>query len=195
MVKLTAIPFLLALLIGCAGGGDGDGSADGTDDLGDLDVPEGEYCAAVAGWDEEAAALEEEVLVLVNEARETARSCGNKAFGKAGPLVMEPHLRCAARLHSVDMIERDFFDHVDPDGGQPWDRAEAAGYEWQLVGENIAQGYETAESVMAGWLKSPGHCSNIMEPGFTDFGVGYEYGGSSQGIELHTWTQVFGTPL
>jgi hypothetical protein len=41
------------------------------------------------------------------------------------------------------------------------------------VAENIAIGAETAEIVVDGWLKSPGHCVNIMSPDYTEMGIAY----------------------
>ena len=45
---------------------------------------------------------------------------------------------------------------------------------------------------MAGWLASPGHCSNIMNPDFTEMGAAYAIDKSSAAGSY--WTQVFGTP-
>lgn len=97
---------------------------------------------------------------------------------------MQAALRCAARNHSMDMGERDYFDHETPEGLGPGDRLDMAEYEGTAWGENIAWGYGTPEAVVAGWMSSDGHCSNIMAPHFTQIGVGY-YQGSY-------WTQTFG---
>jgi len=67
-----------------------------------------------------------------------------------------------------------------------------AGYRWQQIGENIAAGQGSAEQVVAGWLASPGHCANIMNPGFTEMGAAYAT--SEGGAAGSYWTQVFGTP-
>lgn len=85
------------------------------------------------------------------------------------------------------MSQRNFFDHVNPDGDGPGERIEASTYEWSTWGENIAAGYRTPEAVVEGWMSSDGHCSNIMNPAFTEIGVGYEPDGFN-------WTQVFGAP-
>ena len=65
-------------------------------------------------------------------------------FAATGPLVMEARLRCAARVHSLDMANRGFFDHVNPDGEDPFVRMERAGYSFQAAGENIAAGHLAA---------------------------------------------------
>ena len=146
------------------------------------------YCAPVANWPSEQALLEEEVLRLTNEVRAAGANCGSEGvFGPAPPLTMDPALRCAARRHTRDMIDRDYFDHVSPEGEHPWDRLDAAGYSWRAVGENIASGQREPESVVQGWLRSDGHCANIMSEEFADTGVGAALDGTSP-----HWTQVFG---
>ncbi|WP_422291075.1 CAP domain-containing protein [Hydrogenophaga sp.] len=48
----------------------------------------------------------------------------------------------------------------------------AEGYAWTLVGENLTVGEPTVEGVVAGWLSSPGHCSDLMSRDFDEVGVG-----------------------
>jgi len=167
-----------------ASGGDSESS-----DGGESDVPGNEYCIGVSSWDSAMVEFEEDVLLLVNEVRAAGASCGGQSFGPAGPLTMDPALRCAARVHSRDMAERDFFDHVNPDGQDPFVRMEFAGYSYFTAGENIAAGQASPAMVMQGWMDSPGHCSNIMNASFEDIGVGVF---ESDGVYRHLWTQTFG---
>jgi uncharacterized protein YkwD len=62
------------------------------------------------------------------------------------------------------MANNNYFDHKDRDGRTPGDRAELAGYDFQQVGENIAAGQDTVRKVVDGWMASPGHCANLMNP-------------------------------
>jgi uncharacterized protein YkwD len=161
-----------------------------------VEPPPGAHCDPVAEWDPVCAQFEEEVLLLVNQRRSEGADCGSEGvFGPAGPLVMNAELRCSARLHSLDMANRGYFDHTNPDGEDPFDRMAEAGYSGFLMGENIAQGQATPEEVMAGWMESDGHCSNIMQGGYDDIGVGC-YGVERQtqwGTRfVYTWTQNFG---
>lgn len=174
-------------------GSDGADGSSGDGTPGEADVPANDYCAGVAAWPEPARAFETEVVELVNQARAQGATCGSQSFAATGPLAMEGRLRCAARVHSLDMAERGFFDHVNPDGEDPFVRMEQAGYSFQAAGENIAAGQTTPQEVVAGWLESPGHCSNIMSPDFTQIGVGYV--SAPQGMLPHYWTQTFGTPF
>lgn len=155
------------------------------------DVPDGvPYCEPAETWDPAWKQLEEDILALVNEVRAQGANCGSKGnFGPAGPLTMNPALRCAARMHSKDMSDRNFFDHTNPDGESPWVRMGKAGYGgYSNAGENIAAGSANAAGTMNQWMNSDGHCANIMNPAFQHIGVGYHPGGQWG----HLWTQVFG---
>lgn len=77
------------------------------------------------------------------------------------PLALNEYLTTAARAHSLDMAQRDFFDHVNPDGLDPTDRVNAAGY-GGTAGENIAAGYSSIDEVHAAWLESLGHRKNVL---------------------------------
>jgi uncharacterized protein YkwD len=158
------------------------------------DVPAGDHCASVAGWEESAAKFEEEVLTLTNEARAKGFDCDAEGnFGPTTPLKMESRLRCSSRLHSKYMAETGTFDHTQANGSTPFDRMKAAGYTFNAAGENIAAGQRTPKEVVDGWLKSDGHCANIMNPSFAELGVGYIMVTSGPGAKFRTfWTQNFG---
>lgn len=131
------------------------------------------------------------VVELVNEARSRPRRCGSKRYGAAPPLDVSRTLNDAASGHARDMARRKYFEHRGRDGSEPRDRVLRAGYRFRLTGENIAFGPESAEEVVAGWLKSPGHCENIMDPRFEDIGVGFASGRSRGHLY---WVQNFGAP-
>lgn len=133
------------------------------------------------------------ILAGVNAARAGARSCGNRQFAAAPPVSWNPQLGEAALAHSRDMAARRYFSHRAKDGSLPADRATRAGYAWQRVGENIAFGQSTPDEAVAGWLDSPGHCANIMNPGFTEMGAAYGVA-AEQRSGIVYWTQVFGRP-
>ena len=91
----------------------------------------------------------------------------------------------------------DFFSHTGADGSTVGDRVQNSGYQYSNAGENIAAGQTTAVDVVEGWINSPGHRANILNPNYTEIGVGYEYLQNDTGSinYNHYWTQVFGTPL
>lgn len=155
------------------------------DDTGSPDA----RCDGAGGMSPDLLPEESEVLRRVNEARAMGGSCGSTAYPSVPPLEIEARLQCAARLHSEDMVARDFFDHVNPDGDDPFARMAAAGYRYRAAGENIADGYPGAAEVVAGWMSSPGHCRNILSADFTQTGIGL-----SDGASRFVWTQTFGDP-
>lgn len=134
------------------------------------------------------------ILAAVNLARATGRTCGKTAFAPAPPLKWNDVLASAARAHSLDMAKQRYFNHQGKDGRLPVARAADAGYKWRRVAENIAVGQDSAEEVVAGWLASPGHCVNIMEPEFVEMGVAYAIN-DAVGKPRVYWTQMFGRPF
>jgi len=132
------------------------------------------------------------VLDLVNQARAAPRYCGNRAFTAARPVRWNASLAEASQRHSEDMARHNYFSHSGRDGSDPAQRVERAGYRYRSTGENIAAGQLNAEDAVAGWIKSPGHCANLMNPVFTDMGAGFVVDpGSEMGVY---WTQAFGAP-
>ncbi|WP_329123456.1 CAP domain-containing protein [Streptomyces sp. NBC_01465] len=123
------------------------------------------------------AAAQAAVLSLVNKERATA-GCS--------PVTANGPLAALATAFSEDMAARNFFDHTDPDGKSPWDRADAAGVSG-LGGENIARGQADAEAVMDAWMNSPGHRANILNCDYKTLGVGVHFGSGGP-----WWTQDFG---
>jgi uncharacterized protein YkwD len=132
----------------------------------------------------------QKLLSELNVARSQARQCGGQAFAAAAPLAWSATLGTIAQDHSRDMANNNYFDHKDRDGRTPGDRAELAGYSGQQVGENIAAGQDTVHKVVEGWLASPGHCANLMNPQYQELGAAYATDPkSSAGIY---WTAMFG---
>jgi len=143
------------------------------------------------GWPAAWVAFEDDVLRQTNEARARGAVCGGVTMAPTGALTTNRALRAAARGHSKAMGDQDFFAHDDPQGRGPGDRAKAAGYPSSFVGENIAAGQKDPAAVVRAWLESPGHCKNIMEPGYRYLGVGYAH--DAAGVRYgHYWTQEFG---
>jgi uncharacterized protein YkwD len=143
------------------------------------------YCPKVADWDPAWAAFEDEVVSLVNERRRAGGVCGSESFPSSAPLSIDAALHCAARNHSLDMATRGYFDHESPEGEEFSERFARAGFEGSFMAENIAKGQSTPDDVMASWMSSEGHCTNILHPDFEFVGAGYHGDGS-------LWTQAFG---
>jgi hypothetical protein len=145
----------------------------------------------VAPSSQEAPRLAARTLELVNEARSQPRRCGSRSFAPAPPLTLDRTLDSVAYGHATDMAEHNYFEHEDLAGHTPADRVRAVGYREKLVGENIAFGPRTADEVVQGWLDSPGHCENIMDPRFAQMGIAYAAGHAKRGL---FWVQLFAQP-
>ncbi|MFI4914662.1 MAG: CAP domain-containing protein [Steroidobacterales bacterium] len=139
-----------------------------------------------------AAVIAARALALTNAARAQRRHCGSNATGPAPPLRPSPTLDRIAAAHAQDMLAHDYFAHTDPGGRTPADRVRAGGYSARMVGENIAFGALNADEVVRGWLDSPGHCQNIMEPRFTAMGLAYA--ANPRGAPHIYWVQLFAVP-
>ncbi|OIJ65944.1 CAP domain-containing protein [Streptomyces mangrovisoli] len=125
----------------------------------------------------EEAAAEAAVLKLVNEER---------AKVGCSALSANSSLTELAENFSKQMADEDFFDHTDPSGATPWDRAAKLGIT-NLGGENIARGQADAAAVMDAWMNSEGHRANILNCDFKTLGVGVHFGSGGP-----WWTQDFG---
>ena len=170
---ICLLPLLLhgvaLCLSGCPeepGGGEGEGEGEGED--------EGEGIAA----------MEIDAFDLINDERATEG---------VDPLVMDADLRAVARAHSEDMVERDFFAHNNPDGESPFDRIRAAGLDYSAAAENIAWNSfsDPVATAVDGWMDSPGHRTNILNPVYTHTGMGV----ADNGEGGFYFTQVFTLPL
>ncbi|MBM7606375.1 uncharacterized protein YkwD/putative cell wall-binding protein [Metabacillus crassostreae] len=93
------------------------------------------------------------------------------------PLAWDNQAATAARKHSLDMLTRNYFDHVNPDGKDPFERMEDSGVVFRAAGENIAAGYYDAIDVHDGWVNSLGHRENLLGSDYTYLGIGVAFGG------------------
>ncbi len=127
-----------------------------------------------------------EVLQLTNQFR---------AENGLAPLTANSELDQTAQSYSETMAKGDFFDHTGKDGSKPWDRAEKEGYTARAMGENIAAGQRSPQSVVDGWINSPGHRANLLNPSYTELGVGYfNLENDTGSVNYNTyWTQLFGS--
>jgi uncharacterized protein YkwD len=108
------------------------------------------------------------------------------------PVRFSAQLNEAALAHTQRQASDGTIFHQDPrDGSSPGDRISQTGYEFSTWGENVAAGYPTPAAVMQGWMNSNGHCQNILNPAFTEMGVGYVTGGERYN---QFWTQAFARP-
>ncbi len=144
-------------------------------------VPQEDYFARRTAGLRDLARVRAEMLARVNAERRSS----------AYPLRANPKLDLAAQRHAEDMLARHYFAHESPEGQTVRERARAAGYEWRVIGENIAEGQFSVDEVMDTWMHSPGHRRNILDRDFKELGVGLALGKSGGGWRV-VWVQTFG---
>ncbi len=109
-------------------------------------------------------------------------------------LTINSKLSEAAYLKAQDMLENQYFAHKSPVGATAWSFMKKVGYRYQYAGENLAVHFATAEDVESGWLASPTHKANILDPAFKEIGVGVSEG-QFEGVPTIMVVQLFGEPL
>ncbi|MCL5023195.1 MAG: CAP domain-containing protein [Nitrospirae bacterium] len=134
-------------------------------------------------------ATEKKVIDLVNRARTRGVKCGSRYYRATRPVHWNEALSKASLAHSEDMAREERMGHNGGDGSKPGERIARSGYRWMTYGENVGEGYLSAEEVVDGWLRSRGHCENIMNPGFKEAGAAY-----ARGAKRLYWTLVFASP-
>jgi len=111
-----------------------------------------------------------------------------RAQNGADPVTYNARLDQAAQLHAQDMLANDYFSHTGLNGSTVGTRVQAQGYNFARVGENIASGYRSEQTVLGGWVASEGHQRNNVDPNFEEFGLGYVRDGNDT-----RWVLVLGT--
>lgn len=107
------------------------------------------------------------------DAQAQALSLLNRDREKSGlaPLAYSAELSRLAEAYAQDMIARRFFAHEDPDGRSPFDRMRASGIVYRHAGENLAIN-DSVEAAQAAFMNSPTHRANVLNPQFTEVGIG-----------------------
>lgn len=119
------------------------------------------------------------------------------------PLCVNPILERAARAHSREMLQKQYFSHDSYDGQSFYERLISFGYtpdgyRYWTVGENIAWGsgpYGRPASVMDSWMQSSGHRANILNGEYREVGVGVAQGVFEQNGGASLYTVDFGVRL
>ncbi len=105
------------------------------------------------------------------------------------PLTVDERLMQAAAAQSEAMARKDKMDHAVA-GALPG-RVERAGYHWGTTAENIARGYKDYDAAMVGWIHSPGHRKNLLNPNVTEIGFA---GAQVPGNPRPYWAQIMAAP-
>ncbi len=120
---------------------------------------------------------ESRILQLVNAER-----------SKTGLKPLSSNSDCTklARMKSQDMVDNNYFSHQSPTYGSPFDMLKSNKVDYMSAGENIAMN-QNADAAFKAWMNSEGHRKNILNPNFTELGVGIAPKGNGSNI----YTQIF----
>jgi uncharacterized protein YkwD len=124
----------------------------------------------------------QEVVNLTNQKR---------AEAGLSALSLNQTLSNAAYVKGADMISKDYWAHVSPDGTQPWAFFKNAGYRYRYAGENLARDFSNATEAVNAWMNSPTHRDNILNPKYKEIGIGV-IEGDLAGSDTTIIVQFFG---
>ncbi|MBI5045066.1 MAG: hypothetical protein HZC02_04005 [Candidatus Levybacteria bacterium] len=109
----------------------------------------------------------QELLVITNQKRQDA---GLPA------LVLDGSLTQAAEKKAADMLSKNYWAHIAPDGTTPWFFIRSSGYEYLYAGENLARGYTASNDVINAWMESQSHRENMLSSNYSDVGFAIQEG-------------------
>lgn len=95
-----------------------------------------------------------------------------RAAHGVGKLALNAQLNAAAQAKANDMAARDYWSHNTPEGNAPWVFIANAGYPYDAAGENLAYGFGSSDTTVAGWMGSPSHRANLLNGAYKDAGFG-----------------------
>ena len=110
------------------------------------------------------------------------------------PLAWNPALTAAAEQYARAMADQGFFAHTGPDGTTLAQRVDRTKYRWRAIAANLAAGYATLDETLQAWAHSPGHCRNLLDDRYTEFGVARVRSKRAAGRYGVYWVLVLGQP-
>lgn len=127
----------------------------------------------------------EEVARLTNDKRVAAG---------LNSLSINESLSSAARAKGQDMLDKDYWAHIAPDGTEPWKFFIDAGYKYKYAGENLARDFSNPSSAIEAWMASPTHRDNVLSDRYNEVGIAVVEG-DMNGVDTTLIVQLFGTKL
>ena len=121
----------------------------------------------------------------------------NKMRAREGlnSLTFNNKLDAAAQAKANDMAARNYWNHNTPDGEEPWVFIDKQGYHFTKAAENLAYGFGSSTSTVVGWMNSPAHRANVLDPDLKEVGFGIINSANYQGHGAETIVvAMYGTP-
>ncbi len=138
------------------------------DEVGDADA-----CTAAAIWPHDWGAREDRLLVAINDVRATGATCADRVRDPVPDLELAPALRCASRIHAVDLSETGDISHVGSNDSTTLSRVDLAEYAGVPTHELLAGDFLNPEEVVDAWLASPAECDALLDSTAAEFGPGF----------------------
>ena len=123
-----------------------------------------------------------DLLIDTNQARESQNS---------RPVQLNSQLSQAAQAKANDMVARNYWAHITPEGKTPWVFIDKTGYQYQKAGENLAFGFVDTNNIIKGWMNSPAHKENLLNTDYTEVGFGIANSQNYQGTGPETIVVAF----
>ena len=112
------------------------------------------------------------------------------------PFDYNGQLAAAAQAKADHMKANGYFEHTAPDGTTGWFFIAQQGYSYITAGENLAATNESSTAVVDGWMNSPGHRANLLNPQFTEVGYGIVFFGQYlQYQNVYFVVALYGQPI
>lgn len=127
----------------------------------------------------------DELLIITNQKRQE---------NGLPPLTLNGQLDSAALNKANDMLSKNYWSHIAPDGTTPWFFIKQSGYNFIYAGENLARGYNSANDVLNAWLASPTHRDNILSSKYKNVGFAIVTGNLT-GEETVLVVEMFGSSV
>ncbi len=125
----------------------------------------------------------QELIILTNQER---------LNNSLPALAINSQLTEAAHKKAADMLEKNYFDHTSPNGREPWDFIEEAGYPYLYAGENLAINFKDPLRTFHAWLNSESHHENILFPDYQEIGIA-THSAEINGLMTTVTVQMFGS--
>lgn len=88
------------------------------------------------------------------------------------PLTENSILDKTAKYKACDMVSRNYWSHIDPDGKYSWEYIRKYGYKYKKAGEDIARGFTSDKEIVKAWVSSPPHKTVLVDPKYREVGIG-----------------------
>lgn len=95
-----------------------------------------------------------------------------RASSGSQALKLNESLNSAAQAKANDMVSKNYWSHVSPDGDEPWIYFENANYNYLKASENLAYGFKSSDSTVNGWMNSPSHKKTMLDKDVQEVGFG-----------------------